>query len=298
MTVQRALLLLVLTSSTIACGLLSNSAAPTADVSTIVAATLQAINTPASPAVSASAAASPAPAGIRFESEGISLLIPIGLAGGASAERVPAVTDQGGAPWEVAPAYVRLTLQDYAVQGKFFQPQIMVYPAQEYAAVSNGASISIQRLQAVLASPSAPMTNDALPRLPFANAEQSIGALPRIISFQNGSGVRVLAQYAQGFNQINNYELFYHFEGFTSDGKSYIVATLPINAEFLAPGNDPASAAPPVGVPFPGLDNADPSVFANYYSAVVDKLNATAPDSFQPSLGALDSLIGSLQVSP
>jgi len=295
---QKILLVLVLAASTVACSLFSTSAAPPADVATIVAATLQAIPSAASPAAPTQPAASPAPNGVPFSAGGIAFLIPEGLATGATSENVAAVSDQSGAPWEVAPAYVRITLQGYALQGKFFQPQIMVYPAQDYAAVGAGAAISIPRVQSILASPSQALTNDVLPRLPFANAEQVIAAQPKLIPFQDGKGVRVLAQYGQAVSQINNNALFYHFEGLTSDGKSYVVTTLPINAALLAASGDPASTVPPDGVPFPATDSTDPGVFQNYFQAVVDKLNATGPDAFQPSLNALDSLIGSLQVSP
>jgi hypothetical protein len=185
----------------------------------------------------------------------------------------------------------------YTLQGKFFQPQIMIYPAVEYAAANNGAAISIPRLQAILASPSAPMTNDVLPRLPYVNAEQAIGAAPKILAFKNGTGVRALAEYAQNFATINNHDLFYHFEGLTSDGKSYVVATLPINAGFLAPESDPSAVVPAGGVPVPGMDSTDPKAFASYYQAVSDMLNAAPPESFQPTLTDLDNLIQSLQVA-
>ena len=289
---HRKLALLGLAASTFACGGLSTSPATAPEVSTIVAATLQAMTAPAS-----TSANPPTAAGNAFSAEGVSLVIPAGVAGGTTAESVPAVTEQSGAPWDVAPAYVRLTLQGYVLQNKFFQPQIMVYPTAEYAAASNGAAISIPRLHAILASPSAPMTNDVLPRLPYANAEQAIGAAPKIVAFRNGNGVRVLAEYAQYFAPINNHDLFYHYEGLTTDGKSYVVATLPINAGFLAAESDPASVVPAGGVAFPGADNADPIVFSTYYRAVADLLEATPPDAFQPTLTDLDSLIQSMQIS-
>jgi hypothetical protein len=260
----RILLLCVLAASTAACGMLPAAGAPTPDVSTVVAATLEAIST------STAMAASPTPAGASFSAGGVQLVIPPDVAAGATAESVAAAGDQNAAPWEVTPAYTRLTLQGYVLQDKFFKPQIMIYPAAEYAAVNAGASIGLDRLKAILANPSSPLTNDTLPRLPFANAEQIIGAQPRLISFKNGSGVRVVAEYAQGFAQINNQELFYHFEGLTADGKSYIVTTLPINSEFLAPSSDPLSVAPPDGVPFPGYDNADANAFDSYYKSVVE----------------------------
>jgi hypothetical protein len=278
----------------LACSSLPIASPSNLNVSTVVAATLQAITGPTAVSAPTQAAAS----GIPVASAGISMVIPEGLANGATSEAMPEVTDQGGAPWEVAPAYTRFTLQAYPLQGKFFQPQIMVYPAPQYTAVGTGAAISIQRLQAILSSPAPSLGNDILPRLPYANAEQIIGAQPGVIPFTGGSGVRVLAEYAQGFSTINNQELFYHFQGLTSDGKYYIVTTLPINAAFLAAESDPAAAVPADGIPFPGLDASQPSAIVSYYQAVSDRLNTTAPEAFQPSLSLLDALVRSLQVSP
>jgi hypothetical protein len=278
----------------LACSSLPVASPPTLNVATVVAATLQSIGVPTAVSAPTQAPSS----GIPFASAGISLVIPEGLASGATSETVPEVTDQGGAPWEVAPAFTRLTLQAYPLQGKFFQPQIMVYPAPQYAAVGTGAAISIQRLQAILSSSSPSLGNDVLPRLPYANADQIIGAQPVVIPFNGGSGVRVLAEYAQAFSTINNQELFYHFQGLTSDGKYYIVTTLPVNAAFLAAESDPSSAVPSDGIPFPGLDASQPSAIMSYYQAVSDLLNTTAPEAFQPSLSLLDALIRSLQVTP
>ncbi len=287
--------------SILACSFTAGPTTQTNDISTIVAGTFQALTVPA-PASTQEPATGAAPTqaaaqGIPVSSGNVEFIIPAGLAGGALAETVPAVDEQSGAPWEVSPAYIRFTLQNYPLQDKFFQPQIMVYPAQDYAAVGAGAAISIQRLQAILASPAAPLGNDVLPRLPYANADQIIGAKAKMITFNGGSGLRVLAEYAQNFAVIDNHDLFYHFEGLTSDGKSYTVATLPINAGFLAADSNPASPVPAGGVPFPGYASNDATTFENYYQAVSDKLNSTPPEAFTPSLTWLDSLIQSLEVS-
>ena len=82
-----------------------------------------------------------------------------------------------------------------------------------------------------------------------------------------------------------------------SDGKSYVVATLPVNAGFLAPESDPSSVVPAGGIPFPAVDPTDSKPFTTYYQAVTDLLEAAPPEAFQPTLTALDSLIQSLQVS-
>ncbi len=272
------------------------------DISTIVAGTLQAMATPAvatasvAPGNPTSAAAPTQPAGVQVAFGNVRFTIPTGLATGASCETVPEVNAQNGGPWETAPAFTRCTLQGYPLVGTFFEPQVMVYPAPAYASVNAGASLSLQRLQAILANPSGSLSNDVLPRLPYANAEQIIGALPKVIGFNGGSGVRVLAEYSQGFVQIDNHDLFYHFEGLTNDGKTYIVAVLPANAAFLAADGDPNSSVPPDGIPFPPI-SGDGTQINSYLQTVTEKLNATAPDAFRPVLGSLDMLIQSLQVT-
>ncbi len=293
----------VLTGSLLACSLSAAPVTEAASLPTIVAGTLQALTTPvagvptAAPAGPTSVAVPTQPSGAQVAFGNVSFVIPAGLATGASCETVPAVSAQSGGPWETAPAYTRCTLQGYPLSGKFFEPQVMVYPAQAYASVNDGAAMSLQRLQAIIGNPSASLSNDVLPRLPYANAEQAIGAAPKIVDFQDGKGVRVFAEYAQYFATINNHDLFYHFEGLTADGASYIVAVLPINASFLAASSDPNAPLPPGGIPFPGYDNTDSTVFQTYYNSVSAKLSATSPEDFQPTLTDLDSLIASLHVS-
>lgn len=64
----------------------------------------------------------------------VSLIIPEELANDALTEMVSATTD--GAPWELSPAHVKITPTRYQLEDKFHQPQIFVYPADEYATVN------------------------------------------------------------------------------------------------------------------------------------------------------------------
>jgi hypothetical protein len=276
----------------LACGLVQSAAGPEGEVATIVASTLSA----ATGSIATQTAIEPTPAGMAVSFTGGSLLIPEGLATGLSPETIPAVDAQTGAPWDVAPQYVKITLQGYALQGKFFEPQIMIYPAADYAAASASAADSIQRLQTILANPSQLPGNDAMPHLPFANAAQIIGAQANVIEFNGGRGLRVLAEYAQYYAPINNNELSYHFEGLTNDGHYYIVTTLPITAPLLVADSNPSSTAPSGGVPFPGFQATDETLFQNYYRSVTDLLNATSPDQFNPTLTSLDALIQSMEL--
>ena len=150
-------------------------------------------------------------------------------------------------------------------------------------------------MQNILANPSQPLAGNKLPYIPFFNAAAAFTAQEQIVQFQNGSGVRMLTQYAQSFAQVNNHELFYHFQGLTSDGQYYIIAILPISAPVLAESWD--ATAPQDGVPFP--DHSDPDVdFQAYYDQIIAKLNTLSDEEFIPSLTKLDTLIGTLQIAP
>jgi len=287
--------------ATLACGTIFPATVPAQPgVETIVAQTMQALTTTA-PTESQAQSVEPTAAqgtqfnGIPVSFGNISFIIPNGMAAGAGAEVVPAVEDDSGASWDVAPQYSKITLQEYTLSGKFFEPHIRIYPAPEYEAASQGAAESLARLRAILAAPQAPISTDALPILPFANAAQVFGAQVKVMNFQNGSGVRFLTEYAQYFAAINNHDMFYHFQGLTGDGKYYIIAILPANASFLAADPDYAAPIPADGIPFP-QNLEDTSAMDDYYHAITAKLNATPAEGFAPGLDLLDALIGSINI--
>src|SRR5215212_5557289 len=115
---------------------------PVDQVGTIVAATMQALTAAPSPSVS-----TPNPTGIPVSYENVSFVIPNGLANAANPEKMTAVDTNSGAPWEIAPTHLRFTLTGYPLQGKFFGPQIFVYPADAYAQVNPAAGEQIERLK-------------------------------------------------------------------------------------------------------------------------------------------------------
>ncbi|HEY9151440.1 MAG TPA: hypothetical protein VIN60_01035 [Anaerolineales bacterium] len=267
---------IVLLTVILACSLVS---APTTSSPTLSAATAQIRN------------------GIPVFASPIRLVIPDGLATGASAKTISAVTDQTGAPWDIAPAHLQLTFQGYPPNGSFHVPQLFVYPAQDYATANPSAAESIKRLQAVLSNPNAQYTNDQLPYVPFFNAGQVFAAQEKIIQFNGGAGIRIVTQYAQDVSPINNGSLFYHFEGLTSDGKYYIVAILPTRLSFLPADNNPGSPVPSGGIAFP-QNNASGVDYENYFKQITDKINAAQPDQFSSSLTSLDSLVQSMTINP
>ena len=152
-------------------------------------------------------------------------------------------------------------------------------------------------LDNILYGSGGPISPDQLPALPFFNAQPAIAAHIQTVSFQNGSGVRFLTQYAQANVPVNNHELFYQFQGVTRDGAYYIVAIFPVTVPVLAETGEAAALLPPGGIAAPDINdpNAD---WAGYFTAVTDLLNGTSPDAFTPSINQLNLLIESIQVAP
>lgn len=227
----------------------------------------------------------------------LTLEIPAGVADGASGSDIPPATGDDVPVWGKTPGHLEVSLGDYYIlQGKFHQPRIYVYPATEYAVLSPGAFESIHRLRNLI-SGVVPLAPDQLPSVPFFNAAQVFASDIQTISFQNGSGVRFLTEYAQYFAPVNNHELVYHFQGFSNDGETYIIAILPITVPILAETSDPGAVIPAGGIALPDINDPDAD-WQGYYASVTDLLNAAPPEAFTPALNQLDALIQSMFVAP
>ena len=227
----------------------------------------------------------------------LSLEIPSSVATGASGSDIAPVTAEDAPYWEKTPGHLQVSLGDYYIlREKFHQPQIYVYPALEYAQLVPAAFESMHRLRNVMYAPDA-VSVDQFPTVPFFNAAQVFASNVQTLSFQNGSGIRFVTEYAQGFVSINNQDLFYHFEGFTDDGNDYIVAVLPITSPLLAESDDLDAPLPAGGIAFPDLASPDPDM-QGYFDAIATLLNAQPSVSFSPALSQLDALIQSMWVAP
>ncbi|MDX1378760.1 MAG: hypothetical protein R3307_07925, partial [Anaerolineales bacterium] len=243
--------------------------------------------------------ASPLPSsdGVPVFFKPISLVLPTGLASGISGSQIPRVDGPDRPAWELTPGHSVLKLEGYLLQGKFHQPQIYVYPASGYAELVPGAFESMHRLQNVINGSGSSINAEQLPAVPFFNAAQVFASNIQTISFQNGTGVRFLTEYAQYAAPVNNHELIYHFQGFTSDGGYYIIAVLPITVPVLADTSEAGAVLPSGGIGYPDITSSNPD-FQGYYASVADLLNTTSPDAFSPKISQLDALIRSIQIMP
>jgi hypothetical protein len=228
--------------------------------------------------------------GIPVSFEYVSFVIPNGLASGANIELVPGQGEEYE-PWERYPTHPEFQLTGYpTAYGKYTRPEIIVYPAEEYAVNPNGAE-QIERVKEILTGTTP--TIETLPMVPFSGTSALITAKIQTVPFQNGRGIRTILQIGQYAEQINNEDLFYHFQGLSDDGKYHIVVNLPITARILPATHDVSLPVPEGGVPF------DNSLGFNspYYVSVTEKLNALSPEDYNPSLNTLDRLVQSLLVT-
>jgi hypothetical protein len=218
------------------------------------------------------------------------------LAGGMYGTQFPRLDGADAAWWQKTPGHTQITLEAYILQGKLHQPQIFVYPALDYAQLVPVAFESMHRLNNILAGQ--PFDRNGLPAVPFLNAQQAFASQDQVLSFQNGRGMRFLTEYAQYPVSANNTDLFYEYQGFTSDGAYYVVAILPITAPVLAETSDPGAPLLPGGIPYPYFAEGIEADMPGYYSAVTNLLDSTSPEAFRPTIRQLDLLIQSMQITP
>jgi hypothetical protein len=228
----------------------------------------------------------------------LTLEIPSSVANGSSGREYPRKDSEDAAYWDKTPGHLQVSLGDYYVlQGKFHQPQIYVYPAMAYVEMVPAAFESIHRLRNVM-NAGEQVTAGELPSIPFFNAAQVFASNIQAISFQNGSGVRFLTEFAQYNAPVNNHELVYHFQGFTEDGEYYIIAILPITVPVLPESADAGSPLPQGGIEYPFFADPNPETLQKYYDDVANLLNETDPEAFTPSISQLDALIQSMRIAP
>ncbi|MEL7590926.1 MAG: hypothetical protein AAGU17_06485 [Anaerolineaceae bacterium] len=232
---------------------------------------------------------------------GVSMLIPACMPVSASIEFAPAqVYDPLDGPQDIFPAHRRINFNGYPLAGTFFPPFMRVFPLADFPAVSSpeGAvyvANTVADLQNLLATRPADV-DGALPFLTMAGAAQIFHTKLAYLDFANGSGIRYLTSYGQYYVPYNNHDLFYTFQGLTSDGNYWVSVIFPVNHAILPPTYD-STVVPPGGIPIPTWDSPTYDTdMANYYAAMKAIMESTADDTFVPGLDCLDHYIESLNI--
>ena len=275
-----------LSAAVLACGLPTPTiSAPPAQPTSASTSSGSASAATIQPAPEATATLSQGSGGVPVSFSGTSFTIPYGLANGVTNAattdiELPFINPSNGA----MPNHARFTLNGYPLQ-RDTAATLVVFSAKEYAAYADLTAAELAGLKVL---------PDSTDQLPQALAVSNFSAAVKIIRFQNGRGIRYLTQIMSGPSPVDNQELFYRFEGLTSDGQTYVSAVFPISAAFLQADSSPNTAPPAGGIAFPA--GSDMDLFSKYLGQVQDKLNSAAPDALNPNLAALDALVQSLKV--
>ncbi len=231
----------------------------------------------------------PTPSGIPVSFGNISMVIPEGLATGASFKtsidvEFPYINPSFGD----MPEHTVISLDGYTVSGR--SGRILVFKASEFAAYTDLTRQIITALQTLQSGQTYP---EDLYNHPYTNPLKIIAA--------GTFGHRYVTQVMEAFIPYNNEDIFYYYEGLSTDGEYYFEALLPVNVSFLPADGNPNTITPVDGVPFPfGVDDIATfqQKWAEYSNLVNEKLNNASQEAFTPKLEILDELVGSITTIP
>jgi hypothetical protein len=243
---------------------------------------------PLETATQAALTTTPTRSGVPVTFGKISLIIPIGLASGASFSNSVGVEYPYSNPsFGNMPEHTVITLDGFCLQGK--TPRILVFQADQFTQYTELTQKIITALQALPAQSNTDVPSDLA---------TTFFAQTKFLSSTQFYGIRYLTEVLNGYSPINNADIFYYYQGLSLDKKYYIEAIIPIKATFLAPDSNPDSAVPAGGVPFSINSMGDPNAVQGYYNTVKEKINTFDLSAFTPLLGELDKLVQSIQVTP
>ncbi len=197
---------------------------------------------------------------------------------------IPAVSESENPPyWLLMPEYTQITLEGYPISQHSMQAKIYIYPVEELIATNEAAGKVVETLRTLLQDP---QEIKDMPFLPLMNQVQVMHTQIQYLEFKNGQGLRYLTEFGQGMVPLNNYELFYTFQGLTNDGKYYVAAILPVNHPNL-----------PLDVKLTGGEPVEfYNDFPTYVKNVANSLNTKAASSFSPELTQLEVMMTSIEI--
>jgi hypothetical protein len=227
----------------------------------------------------------PAAPDVNFE--GVSFSYDHSLASGVDFSRVESQVYPDAPDWGNETAHLEFIFNGYLLQETFHKPAIYIYSATDLQNTQTGTD-TLETLEIFLQNqPAALGEDESIPLLPFFNAAQFMQARISYIDFQNGRGVRFLSQYGQAAWPVNNHDMFYTFQGVTTDQQYYISAVFPVSHPTL----------PPTGDNIPGGDwGAFSDNFRPYLLETEAALDQQPDPSFTPNLVILDDIIHSLKL--
>jgi hypothetical protein len=191
-------------------------------------------------------------------------------------------------PFEVAPSYYNFT---FPAQPNAY---LRVYPTANFAPMASfGAPYTTaQQTLTTLLAQRQPINAGALsgvtytaarlPFLPLLNTPQVFTTRPGYLAFNGGDGVRYLTYFAPQPQAMLEGQLWYTYQGITSDGRYYVAAVFPLTTGVL-----PATQPPSFNV----------GTYPAYLNEQILQFNTRDAGGFAPSVNTLDALMSSIRIT-
>ena len=152
------------------------------------------------------------------------------------------VTLVAASPEDLAKAQVASTavyFSDYSSMLSDIAPQVTFYRVDDLGRTSFSLMEIALRIFDVINNINAGFATadsvlDEVPFLPYQAAERTVNVLPEKLDFENGSGIRTIVSFRDTlYAGIGNSNLYYSFQGITSDGNIYVSAVFPLESASL-----------------------------------------------------------------
>lgn len=222
---------------------------------------------------------------------GVNLTLDPALGKSIGAQIMPAVPKSEGPAFNGAtPEHVLITFDGETLdENDPRQRQIGIYPVEGLRTIDPTISKTIDELKRILDRKPATVRGD-IPFWPVQAAQQVFHSNMEYVKFANGDGIRFVTRYAQDVSPVTNADLFYAFQGLTSDGQYLVSARYPLSAEGLPDSFDSSPAAT-------SYDEFSKN-FEKYLKDTTAQLDKLKPEQFKPDLSKLDSMLATLQATP
>ena len=170
-----------------------------------------------------------------INSKGLVFTLPFTVAQGAIVETIPADGPEEVWPEFALPTRRTISFSEYAVEDHLLTPNIYVYPLDEMINDGKFGGSTAIILRTLLENPGFDLqAEEILPFLPPFNAAQMFHVLEQRLESEQTTAIRYLTLYSQASVGVDNYNVFYTYQGLSKDGRYYIAAVLPIHSSLLS----------------------------------------------------------------
>lgn len=145
-------------------------------------------------------------------------------------------------PEELAKAQIACTsiyFSDYGLLMSSIAPQVTFYRVDDLGRTSFALMDTGLRIFDIVNNINAGFTTaddvvNELPFLPYQAAARTVNVLPAKLDFENGSGIRTITSFQDTlYSGAGNSNVYYSFQGITSDGNTYVSAVFPLESAVL-----------------------------------------------------------------